>query len=119
MRAEFLERIADGITALGEALIQRAQEESGLPKARLEGERGRTTGQLKLFAEVVRAGQWLAATLDSPLPERKPLPRSDLRMQKIADRARSRYSAPAISRSRSPWRAAIPRRRSRQVARWS
>jgi alpha-ketoglutaric semialdehyde dehydrogenase len=83
-RAEFLERIADGITALGDALIQRAHEESGLPKARLEGERGRTTGQLKLFADVVRSGQWLAATLDSPLPERKPMPRSDLRMQKIA-----------------------------------
>jgi NADP-dependent aldehyde dehydrogenase len=83
VRAEFLERIADGITALGDALIQRAHEESGLPKARLEGERGRTTGQLKLFAQVVRAGQWLAATLDSPLPERKPLPRSDLRMRKI------------------------------------
>jgi NADP-dependent aldehyde dehydrogenase len=84
VRAEFLERIADGITALGDALIERAQQESGLPKARLEGERGRTTGQLKLFAQVVRAGQWLSATLDSPLPERKPLPRSDLRLQKIA-----------------------------------
>lgn len=83
VRAEFLDRIADGITALGDALIERAHQESGLPKARLEGERGRTTGQLKLFAQVVRAGQWLAATLDSPLPERKPLPRSDLRMQKI------------------------------------
>src|ERR1700761_8645390 len=83
VRAEFLERIADGITALGDALIERVHEESGLPKARLEGERGRTTGQLKLFASEVRAGQWLAATLDSPLPERKPLPRSDLRMQKI------------------------------------
>jgi 2,5-dioxopentanoate dehydrogenase len=84
VRAEFLERIADGITALGDALIERAQQESGLPKARLEGERGRTTGQLKLFAQVVRSGQWLSATLDSPLPERKPLPRSDLRLQKIA-----------------------------------
>ncbi|MCC8404387.1 aldehyde dehydrogenase (NADP(+)) [Paraburkholderia sp. MMS20-SJTN17] len=84
VRAEFLDRIADGITALGDELIERAQAESGLPKARLEGERGRTTGQLKLFARTVRAGQWLNATLDSPLPERKPLPRSDLRMQKIA-----------------------------------
>jgi len=84
VRAEFLERIADGITALGDALVERAQQESGLPKARLEGERGRTTGQLKLFAQFVRSGQWLDATLDSPLPERKPLPRSDLRMQKIA-----------------------------------
>ncbi|AUT64649.1 aldehyde dehydrogenase (NADP(+)) [Paraburkholderia terrae] len=82
-RAEFLERIADGITALGDALTERAHAESGLPKARLEGERARTVGQLKLFANEVRAGQWLAATLDSPLPERKPLPRSDLRMQKI------------------------------------
>ena len=83
VRAEFLERIADGITALGDALVERAQQESGLPKARLEGERGRTTGQLKLFAQVVRSGQWLTATLDSPLPDRKPLPRSDLRMQRI------------------------------------
>lgn len=84
VRAEFLDRIADGITALGDGLIERAHAESGLPKARLEGERGRTTGQLKLFANEVRAGQWLTATLDSPLPERKPLPRPDLRMQKIA-----------------------------------
>src|ERR1700761_6529644 len=83
VRAEFLERIADGITALGDALIERVHEESGLPRSRVEGERGRSTGQLSLFAQVVRAGQWLAATLDSPLPERKPLPRSDLRMQKI------------------------------------
>lgn len=83
MRAEFLERIADGIAALGDELIQRAHEETGLPEARLEGERGRTINQLKLFAEVVRSGQWLGATLDSPLPERKPAPRPDLHMQRI------------------------------------
>jgi alpha-ketoglutaric semialdehyde dehydrogenase len=83
VRATFLERIAEGIEALGDVLIERAQQESGLPKMRLEGERGRTTAQLRLFAQVVRAGQWLDATLDSPLPERKPSPRSDLRMQKI------------------------------------
>jgi 2,5-dioxopentanoate dehydrogenase len=84
VRAEFLDRIAAGILALGDALIERAHAETGLPKARLEGERGRTTGQLKLFAEEVRKGLWLTATLDSALPERKPLPRSDLRMQKVA-----------------------------------
>jgi len=83
VRAAFLECIADGIVELGDELIQRAHEESGLPKGRLEGERGRTVGQLKLFAQVMRTGQWLAATLDSPMPERKPLPRPDLRMQKI------------------------------------
>jgi alpha-ketoglutaric semialdehyde dehydrogenase len=83
-RAAFLERIADGIAALGDALTERAHAETGLPKARLEGERGRTVGQLKLFAQEVRQGLWLTATLDSALPERKPLPRSDLRLQKIA-----------------------------------
>ncbi|WP_118183624.1 aldehyde dehydrogenase (NADP(+)) [Paraburkholderia phosphatilytica] len=83
-RARFIEAIADNIMALGDALIERAQAESALPKARLEGERGRTVGQLKLFASLAREGRWLTATLDSPLPDRKPLPRSDLRMQKIA-----------------------------------
>ncbi len=82
-RARFLEAIADQIEALGDALIQRAHAESALPIARLQGERGRTTGQLRLFATVLRAGRWQAATLDSALPERTP-PRPDLRMQKIA-----------------------------------
>jgi 2,5-dioxopentanoate dehydrogenase len=83
-RAAFLERIADGIAALGDALTERAHAETGLPKGRLEGERGRTVGQLKLFAQEVRQGLWLTPTLDSALPDRKPLPRSDLRLQKIA-----------------------------------
>lgn len=82
-RARFLEAIAEQIIALGDALIERAHIESALPKARLEGERGRTVGQLKLFAALVRDGRWLGATLDSAQPERKPLPRSDLRLQKI------------------------------------
>lgn len=82
-RAEFLEEIANGILALGPALIERATQESGLPTARLEGERGRTVGQLRLFASVLRAGNYLGATLDSAMPERTP-PRSDLRLRKIA-----------------------------------
>ncbi|WP_116137870.1 aldehyde dehydrogenase (NADP(+)) [Trinickia diaoshuihuensis] len=83
VRARLLETIGERILALGDALIERAHAESALPKARLEGERARTVGQLKLFAQVVRDGRWLGATLDSALPERKPLPRSDLRLQKI------------------------------------
>ena len=83
-RARFLEAIATGIVALGDTLIERAQAESGLPKGRLEGERGRTVGQLRLFASLAREGRWLNATIDPALPERQPLPRSDLRMQKIA-----------------------------------
>lgn len=82
-RARFLETIAEQIESLGSTLIERAHSESALPIARLEGERSRTVGQLRLFASLVRDGRWLAATIDPALPERKPLPRSDLRMQKI------------------------------------
>ncbi|HLX02506.1 MAG TPA: aldehyde dehydrogenase family protein, partial [Trinickia sp.] len=82
-RARLLESIADEILALGDALIERAHLESALPKARLEGERGRTVAQLKLFASLVREGRWCGAVLDSALPDRQPLPRSDLRARKI------------------------------------
>jgi alpha-ketoglutaric semialdehyde dehydrogenase len=81
-RASFLETIAQGIVDLGPALIERAMQETGLPRMRLEGERGRTVGQLRLFAKVVRDGHFLGATLDSALPERTP-PRPDLRLCKI------------------------------------
>lgn len=82
-RAQFLEAIADGIIELGSTLIERAHIETGLPIARLEGERGRTAGQLRLFATVLRQGRWQTATFDSALPDRQPLPRPDLRMCKI------------------------------------
>ena len=81
-RAAFLEQIAHNILDLGPLLIERAMQESGLPQARLEGERGRTVGQLRLFAKVVRDGRWVGAALDSALPERTP-PRPDLRLRKI------------------------------------
>jgi len=82
-RAAFLEKIADNIMAIGDALIERAQAESALPAARLQGERGRTVGQLRLFAQVVRDGHFLRATIDQAQPERKPMPRSDLRLAKL------------------------------------
>ncbi|WP_296952944.1 aldehyde dehydrogenase (NADP(+)) [uncultured Massilia sp.] len=81
-RAAFLETIAERIMDLGPALVERAGQESGLPAARLEGERGRTVNQLRLFAGVVRAGRFLSATLDGALPQRTP-PRPDLRLRKI------------------------------------
>ncbi|HET8790905.1 MAG TPA: aldehyde dehydrogenase family protein, partial [Modicisalibacter sp.] len=83
-RARFLETIASEIEAIGDSLIERAMAESGLPQARLEGERGRTCGQLRLFASVVRAGEWLDVRVDPALPERAPLPRADLRQRHIA-----------------------------------
>lgn len=82
-RAQFLEAIADGIVELGSTLTERAHTETGLPMARLEGERGRTVGQLRLFARVLRQGRWQSATFDSALPDRQPLARSELRMCKI------------------------------------
>lgn len=82
-RAGFLEAIASGILALGDALIARAARETGLPAGRLEGERARTVGQLRLFATVVREGGWLDVRIDPAMPARAPLPRPDLRLRQI------------------------------------
>ena len=82
-RAKFLETIAQGVLNLGDELVERVMSESGLPRGRVEGERGRTVGQLRLFASLAREGRWLNATLDRAMPDRKPLPRADLRAQKI------------------------------------
>ncbi|MDO6412841.1 aldehyde dehydrogenase (NADP(+)) [Sphingomonas sp. BIUV-7] len=82
-RAVFLERIGEEIAAIGADLITTASRESGLPTARLEGERGRTIGQLKMFAGYVRAGYWMGVRIDPALPERAPLPRPDLRLRMI------------------------------------
>lgn len=83
-RAAFLDAIAEQILVLGDTLIERCVAESGLPRARIEGERGRTVGQLRMFAQVVRAGDFVGARIDPAQPERQPLPRVDLRLQHIA-----------------------------------
>src|SRR5690606_33225997 len=82
-RAALLESIADNLMALGDELIARGMAETGLPEARLQGERGRTVGQLRLFAKVVRDGLFLNATIDPAQPERQPMPRSDLRLTRV------------------------------------
>ena len=78
-RAEFLLAIREEILALGDVLVERAVQESGLDTARLTGERDRTTNQLKLFADIVTEGSWVDARIDTALPDRKPLPRPALR----------------------------------------
>jgi len=83
-RAEFLETIADEIMKLGNELITRAMQETALPKARLEGERGRTCNQLKLFAEVLREGSWVNAIIDTSDNDREPLAKPDTRSMNIA-----------------------------------
>jgi len=83
-RAQFLEAIGARILALGDALLERAQAESGLPLARLSGERARTVGQLRLFADELRKGEWSRLRIDPALPDRKPAARADLRLRKMA-----------------------------------
>ena len=81
-RARFLEAIAQNLMNDGEALVVRTMAETGLPRARLEGERARTVNQLRMFAGVVRDGGFLDVRIDPAMPERAP-PRSDLRMRHI------------------------------------
>ncbi len=79
-RAVFLERIATEIEARGAEITEVAAAESALPTARLEGERGRTTGQLRLFAAEIRKGAYLDVRKDAALPDRAPLPRPEIRL---------------------------------------
>ncbi|MAQ85897.1 MAG: aldehyde dehydrogenase (NADP(+)) [Maritimibacter sp.] len=79
-RAKFLNAIADEIEARAEAITKIGVEESGLPEGRLNGERGRTTGQLRLFADHILKGDYLDKRHDEALPDRQPLPRPDLKM---------------------------------------
>ncbi|PSL14801.1 aldehyde dehydrogenase (NADP(+)) [Shimia abyssi] len=79
-RAAFLNAIADEIEARAEAITEIGTQETGLPEARLQGERGRTTGQLRLFAAHILQGDYLDLRHDEALPDRAPLPRPDLKM---------------------------------------
>lgn len=78
-RGHFLRTIADSIQAITEQLVKRANLETALPEPRLQGEVARTANQLRLFAEVVEEGSWTSPRIDTALPDRKPLPRPDIR----------------------------------------
>ncbi|MFC3562252.1 aldehyde dehydrogenase (NADP(+)) [Pedobacter jamesrossensis] len=82
-KATFLNTIADEIAALGDELVNRASAESGLPLPRLQGELGRTTGQLRLFANLISEGSWVDAIIDTAQPDRLPLPKPDIRRMLI------------------------------------
>ncbi|MBX9762151.1 MAG: aldehyde dehydrogenase (NADP(+)) [Pseudomonadaceae bacterium] len=82
-RAQFLSAIADEIDALGDDFVQLVCRETALPAARIQGERGRTSGQLRLFASVLRRGDFYGARIDRALPARHPLPRADIRQYRI------------------------------------
>lgn len=82
-KADFIEAIADEIMNLGDELVERACGESGLPAGRIQGERGRTCNQLKLFASLVREGSWVDAIIDTAQPDRAPIPKPDLRKMQV------------------------------------
>ena len=77
--AGLLEAVADEIEALGDALLETCDAETGLGLVRLTGERGRTTGQLRAFAANARKGEWVQASIDTAIPDRQPVPKPDLR----------------------------------------
>jgi 2,5-dioxopentanoate dehydrogenase len=81
--AGFLERIGERLMAAGEKLISTCVEETALSVDRLVGERTRTVNQLKMFADLVREGSWVDARIDTSLPDRKPIPKPDLRRMLI------------------------------------
>jgi NADP-dependent aldehyde dehydrogenase len=77
--AKLLDTAAERAMDLGDALLERAEAETALPRARLTAERARTVSQLKLFAELVRDGSWVDATIDTADPKRQPIPKPDVR----------------------------------------
>jgi alpha-ketoglutaric semialdehyde dehydrogenase len=78
-KALFLETIAEEIETLGDDLIERCHEETGLTKTRLIGERGRTVNQLRLFATFLKEGSWVEARIETAIPDRQPVPKPDIR----------------------------------------
>lgn len=82
-KAKFLQAIAAEIETLGDSLIHKAMEETNLPEARLQGERGRTCNQLRQFASLVTEGSWVEARIDTAIPDRAPLPKPDVRKMQV------------------------------------
>jgi 2,5-dioxopentanoate dehydrogenase len=78
-RGALLRKIAAKIESISEEIIERAAQETALPRARLQGETARTCGQLRLFAQVAEEGSWVNARIDHADPERKPIPKPDIR----------------------------------------
>jgi 2,5-dioxopentanoate dehydrogenase len=77
-RGKFLRRIADALDAAAETLIERAMLETALTRPRLTGEVGRTSKQLRHFAQLVEDRWWVNARIDTGDASLTP-PRPDVR----------------------------------------
>jgi NADP-dependent aldehyde dehydrogenase len=78
-RALLLDEVARRLDSAAGELVPLAERETHLATARLHAELGRTTFQLRLFAEVLRDGGYLGATIDPADPEQPAGGRQDLR----------------------------------------
>jgi 2,5-dioxopentanoate dehydrogenase len=78
-RGGLLRTIAANIESIADDVIERAGQETALPRARLQAETARTCGQLRLFAQVAEEGSWVSARIDRADPNRKPAPKPDIR----------------------------------------
>lgn len=83
-RASFLRECAAQIEVLGDELLTRISQETGYPKGRAESERNRTCQQLRMFATSLDAGEFVDARIDTAQPDRKPVPKPDLRFMQQA-----------------------------------
>ena len=78
-RAAFLRAIAEEIESVVGDIVERGMLETALPEPRLRGETGRTTGQLRMFADMIEEGSWVDARIERAQPDRVPVPKVDLR----------------------------------------
>ena len=82
-RAECLRAVANALDASRDMLVTQAMAESHLGRDRLVGEVGRTTFQLRLFADVVDEGSFLRVCIDRADPQWPPGPRPELRRMMV------------------------------------
>ncbi len=78
-KAAFLREIARGIDAIVDQLVIRMPQETALPEGRVRNEAARTAMQMRFFADLVEEGSWVSARIDRGDPNRKPLPKPDIR----------------------------------------
>lgn len=77
-RARLIRSVADALDGATDVLVPIADEETALGEARLRGEVGRTTGQLRMFSDVLAEGSYLEVTIDHAQPDSVPA-KPDLR----------------------------------------
>ena len=78
-KAGFLRALAEGLEEAKTALTTMAMQETGLTESRCQSEIARTTGQLRLFADLVAQGDWVDARIEHADPSRLPRPKPDHR----------------------------------------